>query len=72
MEHSDQLNMRQVLQRRRETHRKTLQQDVERLTTAAAALGVQRVVLFGSLARQEARLTSDLDFMKREPRRGVR
>ncbi len=36
---------------------------MERLTAAAAALGVQRVVLFGSLARSQGGLTSDLDLL---------
>jgi len=52
-----------LLRRRREAHREALRQEVERLTAAAAALGVQRVVLFGSLARSEGGLTSDLDLL---------
>jgi predicted nucleotidyltransferase len=40
-----------------------LWQEVERLTAAAVELGVQRIVLFGSLVRQKPRLTSDLDLL---------
>jgi len=40
-----------------------LQEETQRLTAAAAALGVRRVILFGSLARREGGLTSDLDLL---------
>ena len=54
---------REQLQRRRAAYREALQREVERLTAAAAALGAQRVVLFGSLTRGEPGLTSDLDLL---------
>ena len=54
---------REQLQRRRAAHREALQQEVERLTAAAAELGARRVVLFGSLTRGEPGLTSDLDLL---------
>ncbi len=63
MEQRDPLSIRRSLQRRREAHRKTLRQEVERLTMEAAALGVQRVILFGSLAQREGDLTSDVDLL---------
>jgi len=44
-------------------HQEALRQEAERLTTLASALGVQRVVLFGSLARGEPGLASDLDLL---------
>ncbi len=52
----------QLLQRRR-THIVTLQQELARLVKESVALGVQRIVLFGSLAREEAGLLSDLDLL---------
>ncbi len=52
-----------ALRRRRESHRRALWREAERLTTEAAALGVQRVLLFGSLAQGEAGLFSDLDLL---------
>jgi predicted nucleotidyltransferase len=54
---------RRLLEHRRAVHRQVLRQEVERLTHAAAAMGAQRVVLFGSLVRGEAGLTSDVDLL---------
>ena len=51
------------LHRWRDDHREELRNETERLTREAAALGVERVVLFGSAARGEAGLTSDLDLL---------
>ena len=59
----DEQATREQLRRRRAAHREALQREVERLTAAAAALGAQRVVLFGSLTRGEPGLTSDLDLL---------
>ena len=60
----DLLSLRQKLHRRRTAHREALWQEVERLASAAAGLGAERVVLFGSLARaEEPGLTSDLDLL---------
>ena len=63
MEREDILKLRQLLQHRREEHQKALWQEVDRLTTAASELGVRQIVLFGSLIRGEAGLTSDLDLL---------
>ncbi len=41
--------LQDLLRQRREAHCKALWQEVERLTQDALALGVQRVILFGSL-----------------------
>lgn len=54
---------RQEYAGRREAHRCALWQEARRLALAAAQAGVQRVVLFGSLARGEAGLYSDLDLL---------
>jgi len=59
----DVLTIRQMLQRRRQAHQRELWQEVERLTHAAAELGVQRVVLFGSLVWGKPGLTSDVDLL---------
>ena len=52
-----------VLRQRREAHCKALWQEVERLAKAALALGVQRVILCGSLVWGNPGLTSDVDPM---------
>ena len=47
----------------RKAHQAELESEIERLTRAAADMGALRVVLFGSAARGQAGLTSDLDLM---------
>jgi predicted nucleotidyltransferase len=56
-------DIREKLQLRREVHRREVWQEVERLTAAASSLGLQRVILFGSLVRGEPGLASDLDLL---------
>jgi len=63
MEKKDALTIRQLLQLRREVHRKALWQEVERLTAAASEVGVRRIILFGSLVLKDPGLTSDLDLL---------
>lgn len=48
---------------RRKAHVAELGAEIERLTRAAADMGAERVVLFGSAARREAGLMSDLDLL---------
>jgi predicted nucleotidyltransferase len=55
--------VRERLRRRRERHQREVRREAERLAAEAAALGVERVVLFGSLARGEPGLASDLDLL---------
>ena len=55
--------IRQRLRRRREDHRKALWNEVERMKTVASELGVQRIILFGSLLNKEVGLSSDLDLL---------
>lgn len=55
--------LQDLLRQRREAHCKALWQEVERLTQDALALGVQRVILFGSLVWGNPGLTSDVDLM---------
>ena len=61
----DEPHIRRMLAGRRETHRRELAQELERLTVQAIGLGVQRVILFGSLVRgiESAGLSSDLDLL---------
>ena len=63
MRQKDPLTIRQLFQRRREAHKKALWQEVERLTATASELGVQRIVLFGSLVLEEPGLMTDLDLL---------
>ncbi|NIM97928.1 MAG: nucleotidyltransferase domain-containing protein [candidate division Zixibacteria bacterium] len=55
--------IRDFLRKRRQVHQKAVREEIKRLTTRAAEIGAQRVILFGSLTRQEAGLTSDLDLL---------
>jgi predicted nucleotidyltransferase len=59
----DVLAIRQLLRRRQRAHHSVLVQEASRLASDAAALGAQRVVLIGSLARGNPGLTSDLDLL---------
>lgn len=56
-------DIRRILHRRSKHHHEELLAEVERLAAEAAALGVKRVVLFGSLTRGEPRLSSDIDLL---------
>ena len=55
--------LQHLLRQRREAHCKALWQEVERLTQDARALGMERVILFGSLVWGNPGLTSDIDLM---------
>lgn len=57
------LTRRERQQQRRDVNAQTLRQEAERLAATAGALGAQRVVLFGSLARGTPALTSDVDLL---------
>ena len=59
----DSLEIRDLLRKRRQVHQEILQQEVTRLKAVAATLGVQRMILFGSVARGNPGLTSDLDLL---------
>lgn len=54
---------REQMRRQRAAHVTALREEAQRLAKAAAGLGVARVILFGSLARGEPGLTSDLDLL---------
>jgi predicted nucleotidyltransferase len=63
MEQEDALKVQQLLQQRRKAHNKALWHEVDRLTAEASELGVQRIILFGSLMVGKPGLTSDLDLL---------
>ncbi|GIV70508.1 nucleotidyltransferase domain-containing protein [Caldilinea sp.] len=63
MENRNAVTQRQRLQQRREAHRRLLWSEAERLAAEAANLGVLRVILFGSLARGDENLFSDMDLL---------
>jgi predicted nucleotidyltransferase len=55
--------IRKKLRQRRETHQKELLKELERITAAAKALGVQKIILFGSAAWGNPGVISDLDLL---------
>ena len=57
------MSHRQRLREQRTAHIASRREEAERLTAAAADLGVERVVLFGSLAGGEPGILSDLDLL---------
>lgn len=57
------LAIQSLLQQRRNLHKKAIEEEIERLTRIAPELGVQRMILFGSAARGEPGLASDLDLL---------
>lgn len=59
----DVLTIRELLRKRRKAHQQDLWREVERLTAAATEMGVQRVILFRSLLRENPGLASDLDLL---------
>ena len=56
-------DMRERLNRRRAAHLHDLGTELERLTAEAAAIGVKRIILFGSFLRGDAGLSGDLDLL---------
>lgn len=57
------MRVRRLLSARKTRHTGEMAAEMARLTAAAAALGVQRVIVFGSMAKEQAGLTSDLDLL---------
>ncbi len=51
------------LRERREAQRMEMEAELSRLVEMLKAMGVQRIILFGSMARGEAGLGSDLDLL---------
>ncbi len=63
MEKDNTTATRKLLAKQRDAHRKALQQELARLTRAAAKAGLQCVILFGSMLRGEPSLHSDLELL---------
>ena len=55
--------IRDRLRNRRRRYKRDLEQEAERLTAEAAALGVQQVILFGSAVWGDPGLASDVDLL---------
>jgi predicted nucleotidyltransferase len=56
-------HFRTLVQERRQAHGQRLQAELARLVEVLAALPVEQVILFGSAAREQTGLTSDLDLL---------
>jgi predicted nucleotidyltransferase len=54
---------RKLWQKRREQHIARIRSEIERLKNELISLGAERVILFGSAAREELGLGSDLDLI---------
>ena len=63
MEQKSSADIREKLKLRREVHKRELWEEVERIKAAASRLGLQRVILFGSLVHGDPGLASDLDLL---------
>jgi predicted nucleotidyltransferase len=56
-------HFRTLVQERRQAHGHRLQAELTRLVEVLAAVSVEQVILFGSAAREQTGLTSDLDLL---------
>ncbi len=63
MDTEDSFQVRQRLNNRRKIHVEALKAEAHRLAKAAADIGARRVILFGSLVKGNAGLSSDLDLL---------
>ncbi len=57
------LEFRDRLKKRRDSHLRNLRKELDRLVVEAPAVGVSRIILFGSFLRGDAGLSSDLDLL---------
>lgn len=55
--------IRERLKERRQRYRRDLRSELNRLRKEASAIGIERIILFGSFLRGEAGLSSDLDLL---------
>ncbi len=55
--------MRALVRERRRVHQQKVRDELLRLVDATIELGVEQVILFGSAARDQVGLTSDLDLL---------
>jgi predicted nucleotidyltransferase len=63
MERENPADIMENLKLRREVHKRELWEEVERIKVSASRLGLQRVILFGSLVHGDPGLASDLDLL---------
>jgi predicted nucleotidyltransferase len=63
MKHQDLFETRNRLRERRKTHIDALIREAKRISVEAAKLGALKVILFGSMVRDNAGLSSDLDLL---------
>lgn len=63
MAHLPEEEFRRWLEEQREAQRAELELELSRLIEALKAIGVQRIILFGSMASGKAGLGSDLDLL---------
>ncbi len=57
------LEFRDRLKKRRDSHLRNLRKELDRLVQEAPAVGVERIILFGSYLHGDAGLSSDLDLL---------
>lgn len=57
------LTLKDELHRHRKRYRQALTEELDRLREELVALGVERIILFGSMLHDAADLTSDLDLI---------
>jgi len=62
-EYHETLAIRDRLRCRLEAQRRMFDQEVERLIERAVSMGVQKIILFGSMVHARPRLTSDVDLL---------
>jgi len=63
MKHQKLFATRNRLRERRKAHLETLTLEAKRISAEAAKMGARKVILFGSMVRDNAGLSSDLDIL---------
>lgn len=63
MIHQDLLAIRNLLRGRRKAHIEALRREARRISAEAVKMGARKVILFGSMVRDNAGLSSDLDLL---------
>lgn len=63
MKNHNLLSLRNRLRERKKAHLDALSREMKRIAIEAEKIGVHRIILFGSMARDKAALASDLDLL---------
>ena len=63
MKHQDLLETRDRLRERKKAHLEILTQEAKRISAEAVKMGARKIILFGSMVRDTAGLSSDLDLL---------